>query len=123
MAARGANGYSQTRAMKPPRTMKYKPGLPRMFDRPKYRQRNIIEGMFGWLKENSRIMTRLNKLTKSYAAIASLACSILCLLHLFLVEPNARLASTTVSVKRCTTTLHTASERPIAFYDFRIPFL
>lgn len=31
---------------------KPKPGLPRLFDRPKYRQRNIIERMFGWLKEN-----------------------------------------------------------------------
>lgn len=38
----------------PLRSMKRKPkpGLPRLFDRPKYRQRNIIERMFGWLKEN-----------------------------------------------------------------------
>nr|AUF80373.1 Mobile element protein [Raoultella ornithinolytica] len=34
---------------------KPRPGLPRLFDRPKYRQRNIIERMFGWLKENRRI--------------------------------------------------------------------
>jgi len=54
---------------------KLKPGLPRLFDRPKYRQRNIIERMFGWLKENRRIVTRFNKLAKSYAAMASLACS------------------------------------------------
>ncbi|WP_244654073.1 transposase [Pseudomonas syringae] len=27
---------------------KPKPGLARLFDRPKYRQRNIIERMFGW---------------------------------------------------------------------------
>jgi len=40
----------------PLRSMKRKPkpGLPRLFDRPKYRQRNIIERMFGWLKENRR---------------------------------------------------------------------
>ncbi len=33
----------------PQRAMKRKPksGLPRLFDRPKYRQRNIIERMFG----------------------------------------------------------------------------
>jgi len=31
-------------------------------DRPKYRQRNIIERMFGWLKENRRIVTRFDKL-------------------------------------------------------------
>jgi transposase len=43
----------------PQRSMKCKrkPGLPRLFDRPKYRQRNIIERMFGWLKENRRIVT------------------------------------------------------------------
>ena len=37
----------------PLRSMKRKPkpGLPRLFDRPKYRQRDIIERMFGWLKE------------------------------------------------------------------------
>jgi transposase len=38
--------------------------LPRLFDRPKYRQRNIIERMFGWLKENRRIVTRFDKLAK-----------------------------------------------------------
>lgn len=55
----------------PLRSMKRKPkpGLPRLFDRPKYRQRNIIERMFGWLKENHRIVTRFDKLAKSYAAI------------------------------------------------------
>ena len=41
---------------------KPKPGLPRLFDRPKYRQRNIIECMFGWLKESRRIVTRLASL-------------------------------------------------------------
>lgn len=50
----------------PLRTMKRKPkpGLPRLFGRPKYRQRNIIERMFGWLKENRRIVTRFDKLAK-----------------------------------------------------------
>lgn len=53
----------------PLRTMKrkLKSGLPRLFDRPKYRQRNIIERMFGWLKENHRIVTRFNNLAKGYA--------------------------------------------------------
>ncbi len=69
----------------PLRSMKRnpKPGLPRLFDRPKYRQRNIIERMFGWLKENRRIVTRFDKLAKSYAAMVSLACSMRCLRHLF----------------------------------------
>ncbi len=50
----------------PRRSMKRKPkpGLLRLFDRPKYRQRNIIERMFGRLKENSRIVTRFDKLAK-----------------------------------------------------------
>lgn len=50
----------------PLRTMKRKPkpGLPRLFDRPKYRQRNIIKRMFGWLKESRRIGTRYDKLAK-----------------------------------------------------------
>ena len=69
----------------PPRSMKRKPkpGLPRLFDRPKYRQRNIIERMFGWLKENYRIVTRFDKLAKGYDSIISLACSIRWLRHLF----------------------------------------
>jgi len=54
---------------------KLKPGLPRLFDHPKYRQRNIIERMFGWLKENRRIVTRLDKLAKSFVAMVSLACA------------------------------------------------
>ena len=69
----------------PLRSMKRKPkpGLPRLFDRPKYRQRNIIERMFGLLKENRRIITRFDKLTKSYAAMISLACAMRCLRHYF----------------------------------------
>jgi transposase len=48
----------------PLRSMKHKtkPGLPRLFDRPTYRQRNIIERMFSWLKESRRIGTRYDKL-------------------------------------------------------------
>ncbi|MNQ60697.1 hypothetical protein D3C85_749870 [compost metagenome] len=69
----------------PLRRMKRKPwpGLPRLFDRPKYRQRNIIECMFGWLKEHRRIMTRFDKLAKSYAAMVSLACAMRCLRYYF----------------------------------------
>ena len=62
---------------------KPKPGLSRLFDRPKYRQCNIIERMFGWLKENRRIVTRFDKLAKSYAEMVSLACAMRCLRHYF----------------------------------------
>ena len=67
------------RAMK----RKPKPGLPRLFDRPKYRQRNVIERMFGWLKENRRIVIHFGKLAKSYGAMVSLAWVMRCLRHLF----------------------------------------
>ncbi|KAF2410009.1 hypothetical protein PSAN_24320 [Pseudomonas antarctica] len=40
-----------------------------------YQQRNVIERMFGWLKENRRIVTRFDKLAKNYATMASLACA------------------------------------------------
>ncbi|UQB76811.1 transposase [Pseudomonas shirazica] len=48
--------------------------IPRLFDRPKCRQRNIIERMFGWLKENCRFVRRFDKLGKSCVAMVSLAC-------------------------------------------------
>jgi len=66
--------------------MKRKPkaGLPRLFDRPKYRQRNIIERMFGCLKESRRIGTRYDKLAKSFAAMVTLACMLRCLRQYFL---------------------------------------
>lgn len=62
---------------------KPKPGLPRLFDRPKYRQRNIIERMFGWLKENRRIATSFDKLATSFAAMVSLTCAMRCLRQYF----------------------------------------
>jgi len=39
--------------------------------------------MFGWLKENRRIVTRFDKLAKSYTAMVSLACAMGCLRHYF----------------------------------------
>lgn len=74
----------------PQRTMKRKPksGLPRLFDRPKYRQRNIIERMFGWLKESRRIGTRYDKLARSFGAMVTLACALRCLRQTFRTEPR-----------------------------------
>jgi len=62
---------------------KPRPGLPRLFDRPMYRQRYIIERMFGWLKENRRIGTRYDKLAKSFAAMVTLTCSLRCMRQYF----------------------------------------
>ncbi len=53
---------------------KPKPGLARLFDKPKYRERNVIERLFGWLKEHRRLATRYCKLATSYAAMVTLAC-------------------------------------------------
>jgi len=71
--------------------MKRKPklGLPRLFDKPKYRQRNIIERMFGWLKESRRIGTRYDKLAKSFGAMVSLACTMRCCDITFRTLPSA----------------------------------
>ncbi|QEU26581.1 MULTISPECIES: IS5 family transposase [Pseudomonas] len=60
-----------------------KPGLPRLFDRPKYKQRNVIERMFGWLKERRRLATRYDKLARSFEAMVTLACALRCMRHYF----------------------------------------
>lgn len=49
----------------------------------KYRQRNIIERMFSWLKKNRRIGTRYDKLARSFAAMVTLVCTLRCLRQYF----------------------------------------
>ena len=56
-----------------------KPGLPRLFERPRYRGRNVIERLFGWMEEKRRLCTRYDKLAKSYRAMVTLACIERCL--------------------------------------------
>lgn len=65
----------------PRNSVKRKPklGLPRLFDQPNYRQCDLIERVFGWLKENRLILTRFDKLAKNYAVMVSLAYSMRCL--------------------------------------------
>ncbi|WP_238349897.1 transposase, partial [Pseudomonas sp. BW16M2] len=58
-------------------------GLRRLFDKPKYRQRNAIERLFGWLKEHRRLGTRYCKLAESFAAMVTLACWRRCIRHYF----------------------------------------
>lgn len=68
--------------------MKRKPkrGIPKLFDRPKYRQHTIIVRMFGSLKGIRRIGTRFDKRAKSCEAMTWLACPCggchICLVHL-----------------------------------------
>jgi transposase len=43
------------------------------FDRDAYRQRNIIERLIGWLKENRRIFSRFEKTAKNFGGMLKLA--------------------------------------------------
>lgn len=56
-----------------------KPELPRLFERPRYRRRYLIERLFGWMKEKRQLCTRYDKLAKSYRAMVTLVCIESCL--------------------------------------------
>ena len=43
------------------------------FDRDAYRQRNIVERLIGWLKENRRIFSRFEKTAKNYGGFLKMA--------------------------------------------------
>lgn len=43
------------------------------FDREAYRDRNIIERLIGWLKENRRIFSRFEKTAKNFAGFIKMA--------------------------------------------------
>lgn len=58
---------------------KPRPGLPRLFDKPQYRKRNVIGRLFSWLKEKRRLCTRYDKLASSFRAMVVLACIEKCL--------------------------------------------
>ncbi|WP_296267041.1 IS5 family transposase [Pseudomonas sp. UBA6562] len=58
---------------------KPRPGLPRLFDRPQYKKRNVIGRLFSWLKEKRRLCTRYDKLASSFKAMVTLACIEKCL--------------------------------------------
>ncbi len=45
----------------------------RRFDRGRYRRRNVVERLVGWLKESRRIATRYEKLATTYLAFVTLA--------------------------------------------------
>ncbi|QFU01474.1 Transposase DDE domain protein [Halomonas sp. THAF5a] len=76
--------YCDRHRMKPiiaRRKMKRKPrpGAPRGFDKPRYRERNVIERCFAWIKELRRVCTRYDKLASSFRAMVCLACIDRCL--------------------------------------------
>ena len=43
------------------------------FDKEAYRDRNIVERLIGWLKENRRIFSRFEKTAKNYAGMIKMA--------------------------------------------------
>ena len=43
-------------------------------DREKYRSRNIVERLIGWLKESRRVMTRFEKTAINFLGMIQLAC-------------------------------------------------
>lgn len=43
------------------------------FDRDKYRQRNIVERLIGWLKECRRVLTRFEKRAANYLGMIKMA--------------------------------------------------
>ena len=49
------------------------------FDRGRYRERNIIERVVGWLKESRRLATRYEKLAVNFLAVVKLAMFQCCL--------------------------------------------
>jgi len=80
--------YGDRRAIRPviPQRQgvrKPKPGRPRTFSTTRYRQRNVIERLFGWLKSCRRIATRYDKLASSFSAMFTLACIRRCFRHYF----------------------------------------
>lgn len=50
-----------------------KPGRPLNFDKELYRSRNVVERLFGWLKECRRLATRYEKLTVNFIEMVKLA--------------------------------------------------
>lgn len=47
---------------------------PPAFDKAKYRGRNVVERLNGWLKERRRLATRYEKLAVNFAAMLRLGC-------------------------------------------------
>jgi len=47
---------------------------PVMFDKDKYRDRNIVERLIGWLKECRRVFSRFEKTAKKFAGMIKRAC-------------------------------------------------
>ncbi len=80
-AIAGDKGYSSkairnsisSRSIKPVIPTRKREAPNERFDRTRYRRRNIVERLIGWLKESRRIATRYDKLADSYLSFLKLA--------------------------------------------------
>ena len=50
-----------------------RPGRKPQFDKARYRERNIVERVIGWLKNSRRLANRAEKLAVRYAGMVTLA--------------------------------------------------
>jgi len=57
----------------PAKTNEDREARPVEFDRDAYQQRNIVERLIGWLKENRRIFSRFDKTAKNFAGFIKMA--------------------------------------------------
>jgi len=57
----------------PSKENEYRGARPVEFDREAYRERNIIERLIGWLKENRRIFSRFEKTAKNFGGMLKMA--------------------------------------------------
>ena len=54
---------------------------PIAYDRTLYKQRNVVERCFSWMKHQRRFATRYDKLQRNYSAFVALSCGLLWLRH------------------------------------------
>lgn len=50
----------------------HRPGRKPLFDHARYRRRNVVERLVGWLKERRRLATRYEKLARHYLTFVKL---------------------------------------------------
>lgn len=94
-----ATSFECNPSPRPPMTHNPTLGSPGLYVRSKYRQRIIIECIFGWPKDNRRIVTRYDKLSKSYAPMVSQACSIWCFPTSIFVQNRTQFPGVALSLR------------------------
>ena len=68
-----SRGIASVIPEKKPRGKRRRRGRKPKFDKQLYKDRNIIERLINWLKDNRRLATRYDKLASSFLAFVKLA--------------------------------------------------